>query len=487
MRNSWLRIALSLFISTSVSAAPQVRIQPSFILGLWSFVSTETGHLTSQAVQEAYEKSKFHTPENDRHLAEIGEIILENFREGYYPFHGAAEGREEQSWDVTAHFDYQAARSQTLEEFRTRTQGVIPTVKHQQLFQALKTLEPVYDQLIWKPNLAQLNKDQMRLESVMKKADVQNVIQSLIQFYHANWNDAVPFTIMIVPVPAIKGPTHATVICDTGLLQILRNEKNIDSRFGVLVHEIGHSLYSTESPEFQKEMADWFLKSTVPTAKIAYKNWEEVLSTIIGNGWAYEKAAGKPDSDEWYNNKEYNDLSKALYPLAKTYLESKKPLDEDFARTAIDTFQKLFPDSARRYRRLLRKVLVVTDGSFGDKLLVKKQLMADRRWIKQYGFASPMSEKETVKAVADRGTQGALILLINPEHQSELDQFTPLAPEIKILRTLLKSETGYATAIDPKGRLTIIIQAKDLADISKALHKIVPDEAASEGPRFYPN
>ena len=485
MRISLLRLILSFFISSSALAAPRVRIEPSFILGLWSFASTGTGHIGSPEVKDVYEKSKYHTQENDRLLGEITDIALEYFREGY-GFHGAVEGRDEQGWDVTAHFDYQAARSKTLEEFRTRTQGVIPTIKHQQMFKDLKKLEPIYDQLIWQPNLAQLKKDQSRLEAVLKKVSVQKILQNQITFYRANWSDSNPFTIMILPIPATKGHTSATVICDTGLVQVLRNQKNIEGPFGVLIHEIGHSLYSTESPEFQKEMADWFLKSKVPTAQITYKIWEEVLSTITGNGWAFERASGKVDPYDWYNNKEYNDLSKALYPLAKAYLEGNKPVDEVFAHTAIDEFQKLFPDAARRYRRLLRRVLLVSDGTFGESLDLKRQVLTGRKWINQIHFASTLNGDETGKSIAERKPQSALLFLIKPGHQSDLAPLTKLVPDLLALKSIMKPESGYATALDSQGRLTLVIEANDRDDFIKILNKVMPDEVASETPRFFP-
>jgi hypothetical protein len=53
--------------------------------------------------------------------------------------------------------------------------------------------------------------------------------------------------------------------------------------------------------------------------------------------------------------------------------------------------------------------------------------------------------------------------------------------------TRSKTDHGYATAIDNQGRLILVLQASDQADIAKILKKIAPDEIASEKPQFYSN
>lgn len=471
------------FSSVSQSeTAFKIRTESSEVLGLWGFVTNGSGSMGSSAVNEVYEKSANHTVENDQLLNNISLTIIDYFQEGY-PFHFAVEGRDEQGWDVMAHYNYQAARSKTLDEFRSRTQGVIPLVKQQQLFTALKKLEPLYHRLIWVPNLTQLKKDQARLEHVISKAHTGKLISLQSKFYRSKWDTSDAFTMMLIPVPAKKGATHATVIGDTGLIQMLDNEKDLEGRYGVMMHEIGHSLYASETPEFQKEMASWFSESKVPTAKIAYQTWEEVLSTITGNGWAYEQAAGHEDQKEWYNNKEFNDLSKALYPLAKTYLDAGKAIDRSFVETAINEFQKRFPDAPRRNRRLLRRVMLLTDGTFGDVSELKKQTLFNHKWIRQAEVHSSLTESETKTSLSSLSSHSALIVLVKHKNLSFLRDLQAMVPELSTMQKILK-EKSYITALDSKGRLLLVIEADTAESLGSVLGAIKPDDATAESPQI---
>ena len=483
MRKILGSVILFLFINSSF-ASPNIVLEPSFILGLWGFAAGSSSRVRSEVIDNVYKNSAYRTKENDERFSIIHEIISKYFQEGY-EFHGKAPGRSEQSWDVMEHFEYQAARSASLEEFRTRTQGVIPTYQHQVLFKSLAALKPVYDDLIWNKSHVQLAKDTNRLGKLVHSLQANEILKKQIQFYGANWDDSLPFIMKLTPIPAKSGATHATVVCDTGLVQVLKEEKNIEGRFGVLIHEIGHSLYSTETPEFQQKMAEWFLKSSVPTAKIAYEVWEEMLSTVTGNGWAFEKSAGHIDKDEWYNNKEYNELSKAMYPMAKSYLENGKTVDESFAQNTIAKFQELFPDAPRRNRRLLKHVMLVTDGTFGPNSELKKKILDNRRWIHSVNYSAPLNAEETIKAVQNRTENEALILLLKPSNSSQLKNVEKNFPEIGTFSKFVKNKPGYAFMIDERGRLDIIVETADPDALEKVMSKFNADESTESSPAYY--
>lgn len=484
MKTFFQVLVFLLSTSSTSSASPQVHLRPSFILGLWGFASYGSGHVGSQIVKDVYDKSSDHTPENDRRLNAISTLVVENFNEGF-GFHSALEGRAEQGWDISSHYDYQAARSKSLEEFRSRTQGVIPIVRQQELFRLLTELEPLYRRLIWLPSLAQLKRDQARLEKLMKKSKVAEILGQQIKFYRGNWQDNDPLTMMLIPIPAAKGATHATVIGDTGLVQVLKGEADLNGRFGVIMHEIGHSLYASENLDFQKEMAKWFSESKVPTAMIALQTWEEVLSTVTGNGWAYERARGFADPGNWYNNKEYDGLSKAIYPLAKTYLESGRPMDKAFVDEAIAQFEKLFPDASRRNRRLLRRVIIVENGRAWEQTELTKKISSEYHWIRHLEFLSAANPQEDSRKLSERPDGTALLFINHSDQPFNLKVFEKTAPELKTLSGMAKG-TGYATALDSRGRLVILVNAKDLQELNAILSGIQPDDAASKSPQFYP-
>ena len=61
-------------------------------------------------------------------------------------------------------------------------------------------------------------------------------------------------------------------------------------RFGVIFHELCHSLFKAQPMALQKELDSWFLSLRTPHAIFAYRYYNEALATALGNGWFTERA-----------------------------------------------------------------------------------------------------------------------------------------------------------------------------------------------------
>ncbi|MCM0606168.1 MAG: hypothetical protein KA715_08770 [Xanthomonadaceae bacterium] len=322
-------------------------------------------------MKEYFEKSDINTTEV--------RSILEQFKKSYedlsvnFSYRGFPNSRKLGNSGETL-FMIQSVFAKDITDLESRTEGYLSLSQHRKLMDALKALLPYYEKSIWNPSLKKIKNKKSTLEQLSKKAEINNLFDLASTFYGANWPTDKKFVIALYPIPGERGHATAESLESVESVGILTDEKTDAESFGVLFHELCHSLYNTQDASFQEQFEKWFDIEKSTFGNLTQYRINEVLATALGNGFAFERASGKPDEGSWYNNKYINGLAKGIYPLLKEYLSQRKQIDKNFIEKTIAEFQKRFPDAPYDYSNLMNKVVMLVDADQLNRTDIKNTL-----------------------------------------------------------------------------------------------------------------
>ena len=383
-----------------LAAFAEIRIEfrVNKVQGFYNFVETISGNPhRSKVILDLFEKSSFNNPKYQaliKELNSVGASLDKGFNYDGYP----KSRNMGQSMDLL--FVTQSAFAKDLNDFSLRTLGILPMADHKRFFEILHEFEPVYDTLIWKTNGKKLLTYKGRLEQLSRKWKVQELFRKAAKFYGAEWPESVPFAVGLYAIPGSRGHSSAESIGAFESVGVLVDEKDIPGRFGVMFHEMCHSLYEAQSIELQKQLESYFYSSRSQYAAYAYRTLNEGLATVLGNGWASEKAAGKPDEGEWYNERYINGFAKGVYSLTVSYLDAHRTIDADFVAKSIEKYAELFPEAIYEYDNLLTRVILITDGKDITTRESSEVLRKSFR-VNSLNRSSPIDANETISELQE--------------------------------------------------------------------------------------
>lgn len=313
---------------TAQQKLPEIKIQANKTLALVEFVKSVS---TSRSgfLKKHFEKSELNTKEIQELLKEYDNLQLgRSIRFDGYP---TTRRNATSTLDI---FTVMASNASNLESLKKSSIGLFQLKQHRNLFKILKKIEPVYDAYFWNKNQTLINTKIASLKKFAKEHNLNELYTSMMRFYNSSWDSDLPLVISVVPYPKNVG-FSATVRGNVLVSGLPLDMNYYNIYFGVMMHEIGHILYEQQSPKVQYDIEDWFLNSKSIYKNYTYNWFNEVLATVVGNGWVYENLAKKTDADSWYHNYQINTLAKAIYPKAKYYLKNKKAIDKEFIDYAI--------------------------------------------------------------------------------------------------------------------------------------------------------
>ena len=405
-----------MFFTIQVMASEKVEFVANRIHSLMVFVNTVSGDPHgSIPTKELYEKSSFNNPESKKRIAQFEQ--LDKAFQRYISFEGIPSERKN-GVSVEKLILIQSAYAENLNDLMQRTQGYILYDEQTQLLSVLKYFEPIHDQLLWNVYSKDLEKSVVEFKTKSKQWNLDEMFLKAVKFYNSKWPENQKFRISLFPIPKDANQSSASSYGAFESVGVIMGEKDLEGRFGVIFHEMCHSLYDAQALEFQSQISKWFGESKSSYAKMAYGWTNETLATILGNGWAYFRITGKLDKVSWYNQPTIDGFSKALYPEVLKYLNNNQSIDQKFVETAIQVFQKTFPESIRELGTLLTNLSFFTDGSFGSTRAVAKELRGLYR-IQTMGSSSPINNEESLNSLKENQTSTVFMLA----HWSNIKQF----------------------------------------------------------------
>jgi hypothetical protein len=238
------------------------------------------------------------------------------------------------------------------------------------------------------------------------------------------------------------------------------------SDFGVLFHELAHSLYESETADFQNEWEGYFRSSKSLFAEPAYALINEALATALGNGWAEEKL-GSLRTGKWYDDPYLDAFSRALYPEVKARVEGGRRLDKDFAQKAIAALELAVPEAPFEYGLRLKKVVLLADS----RLEIARKELRRRFSVQSLRANSPLSGASALGDV--KRTRDALVIVVSRKAIAELEALEQVVPGLKFPWASLRGRVRPVVFSVLHGdRPVILIRADTDVEIAEGFERV---------------
>jgi len=374
----------------------------------------------------------------------------------YAPSVSIPEGRPNARGLVEA-LEIMAMASSDLDDFSARSAAILTAPIHAELIDAMRALAPWHTEHVWTPSTSRLGDAQRELEALSAKTQLEAKLEQIRVFYDAELSSDTPFILGLVPIPGERDRRLAHAIGTHAVLEVIERD-DLEPLFGVVAHELCHSLYVFQSPEVQRRIAaDIKASGGDPrAARHAAIELNEALATAIGNGWtgASLYAADKNMSRPWYGDPVVDAYAKALYPEVVRRLELGQSWDEDFSGHLVATFSKAFPEFWRDPRLAFSHTLFIVDGvNMDDKGAWAEHLPRSRFT----SFSAPAEHPFSLDAYRGALGRDAVVFVVGRSDLANLEGYALPSAHAKVASTALDEGTPFAYAFDHEGSLHVLL------------------------------
>jgi uncharacterized protein YozE (UPF0346 family) len=463
-------------------AAPRVEFGVSKVHALLFFVEGISGDPHSPPHLKAlFEASRFNTQESQEQIRRFNDLT---------PFLEKSFKQEGLPKERTSHVSIQSlvltqsAFATNLADFQQRTLGLLPLEESNSLIQVLSFFEPVYEKLIWQPNLKKLNRAATSMRKKSNQWNLDSLFSRASTFYRSRWPASQPFFIRFYPVPKGAHESRAQSLGAFESVGMVVGHEDLEHEFGVIFHELCHSLYDAQGAEFQSQLSGWFLKHPSPFAKLAYTWLDESVATAIGNGWAYRSATGKLDPAEWYHQDKINGFAHVLYPKIVEYLEAGKSMDEPFAEFAIQAFEKTFPHATSEIESLMGDVVLLTDGSFGPSQELRRELR-NRFQILSMNSGSPIDDEISKQIVRENSASTVFLIATRPQVK-QIHTLESVLPGLSKAVSLAKESGAAFGLFDINNQKVLVLLLDQPSQLISAVKQLASLAQLSKSNQFVP-
>ncbi|KAF2081437.1 hypothetical protein DMA14_08480 [Flavobacterium sharifuzzamanii] len=348
-----------LFLLLAVQAFGQnatFKIKYSEQLAVFVFLENLSDYYPDNTFKTEFQNSKYNIEKYKNIISKFDQLSISySFRFEDFPY---GSKKTMQTQDI---LKKNLIETDNLNDFKVRSMGMIPNKTLSDLGECISEFTPIYNELIYNPNREKFEKQLDEIKKYSEEHQIENYFKTGLVFYNSSWDNSIPFEAAFYPLPNSKGFT-ASAFCNNFVSAIQTDLKSHKDLFSVMMHETYHIVYDEESLEVKREIDTYFKENKSKCSNYAYQLLNEVLATVLGNGYVYEKLDGKVDAGEWYNNNYINLMAKQIYPLTKEYIEQKKPIDKNFIDQYIQLYETNFPDWISELSNIMTYRYVITEN-----------------------------------------------------------------------------------------------------------------------------
>lgn len=341
------------------------KIKYSEQLAVFVFLENLSEYYPDNVFKTEFQKSKYNIEKYKNIISKFEQLSISySFRFEDFPY---GSKKTMQTQDI---LKKNLIETDNLNDFKIRSAGMIPNKTLSDLGNCISKFTPIYNELIYNPNKEKFEKQLDEIQKYSNDYKIENYFKTGLVFYNSSWDGSIPFEAAFYPLPNSKGFT-ASAFCNNFVSAIQTDLKSHKDLFSVMMHETYHIIYDEQSLEVKTEIDTYFKANESKCSNYAYQLLNEVLATVLGNGYVYEKLDGKLDAGEWYNNKYINLMAKKIYPLAKEYIDQSKPIDKNFIDQYIKIYETNFPDWINELDNIMTYRYVITENEKDFKTINK--------------------------------------------------------------------------------------------------------------------
>ncbi|MGB4775580.1 MAG: hypothetical protein WBP45_10430 [Daejeonella sp.] len=443
MKKGLLFILLLLFIIPVVTQSqPKFNVKFSEQLAVYEFVKNLSGYYPTNSFKETFTKSEYNQEKYKKLIGVFDNLqIHQSFQYQGYPY------GQKIPVMATNLLRHNLIESKSLEEFKHLSIGIIPNAELIQLTLILSEFKPVYQELIYKPNKEKFESQLKELSTFVGSKNIASYFEKGLTFYHASWDNSIPFEIALLPKPDSNG-FSAEAILNNAVSEIPGGFNDFNVLMSVLLHEIYHIVYDEQSLDLKLQIEQWFGANNSRNSQYAYLLFNEALATSLGNGYTYEQLSGTIDKGDWYTVKYVNLMAKKIYPLVQSYVQQQKAIDKNF----VDEYVKVYDENFSVWLSEL------------DHVLTYRFVMAENRedvnFInRNYGYCS-ISEAQypTSESGIERMKEIPItkVIIVSSQNRAKLELIKKCFPELKEWKFNSATEFVYSRLLKDKTHLIII-------------------------------
>ncbi|UPZ16256.1 hypothetical protein [Flavobacterium humidisoli] len=341
------------------------KIKYSEQLAVFVFLENLSEYYPDNVFKTEFQKSKYNIEKYKNIISKFEQLSISySFRFEDFPY---GSKKTMQTQDI---LKKNLIETDNLNDFKIRSAGMIPNKTLSDLGECISEFTPIYNELIYNPNKEKFEKQLDEIQKYSNDHKIEDYFKTGLVFYNSSWDSSIPFEAAFYPLPNSKGFT-ASAFCNNFVSAIQTDLKSHKDLFSVMMHETYHIIYDEQSLEVKTEIDTYFKANKSKCSNYAYQLLNEVLATVLGNGYVYEKLDGKLDAGEWYNNKYINLMAKKIYPLAKEYIDQKRPIDKNFIDQYIQIYETNFPDWINELDNIMTYRYVITENEKDFKTINK--------------------------------------------------------------------------------------------------------------------
>jgi hypothetical protein len=451
-------LAFLFLLITANVASGQFKVQFSEPLAVSEFVNHITSNSRPNPYKAVFDSSKYN---NEKYKALLTKFEAINYFYWYeypqYPYGNKIGG------NTYFLLNKNLIESKSIEEFESKSFGIIPNADLAAFSDVLKAFLPVYREIIFEPNKASLKKQITQLNQKIKETDIGSVIEKVKKFHNSSWDSSKPFILNVCPTKAGNG-INATAFFNYAYVNLPANQNDMELILSVMFHESFHIIYDEQSLEFKKEFAGWFDSNSSKYSRYAELLFNEAITTALSSGYLYSTLKKAPmPPEKWYNNKYIRSMAIEIYPLTLKYLHEDKTIDKSFVDEYIRLYESKFPGW-----------ITDIDNLLGDRFIICEGKQAYRAISKSFRYRNIDENADELTAQNLQKMKSLpitkLIILPKNDQQQSIALIKQTFPELKDWAPAVDSDFSYSTFLPDKTYLIIVNPVtKPAVDILKGM------------------
>lgn len=422
------------------------KIKYSEQLAVFVFLENLSEYYPDNVFKTEFQKSKYNVEKYKNLISKFEQLSISySFRFEDFPY---GSKKTMQTQDI---LKKNLIETDNLNDFKIRSAGMIPNKTLSDLGECVSEFTPIYNELIYNPNKEKFEKQLDEIQKYSNDHKIENYFKTGLVFYNSSWDNSIPFVAAFYPLPNSKGFT-ASAFCNNFVSAIQTDLKSHKDLFSVMMHETYHIIYDEQSLEVKKEIDTYFKTNKSTCSNYAYQLLNEVLATVLGNGYVYAELEGKVDSGDWYSNKYINLMAKQIYPLAKEYIDQKKPIDKNFIDSYIQLYETNFPDWINELNNIMTYRYVITENEKDFKVINKMF-----RYRSRTEYEDQITEGSIEKM---KQTPLTKMVIISKDSKEKIRLVKNKFTELKNWKVNPDKEFVEKILLDDKSQLIIVNQKK---------------------------